>query len=164
MDIVEKKIMTLCLIQQDGQILLGLKKRGFGEGRWNGFGGKIKSDETITEAAIRELKEEANLEVTALEEVGNLIFHNTGGLIVEMHIFRVDKFMGEPVETEEMLPQWFDADKIPFDTMWEDDRHWLPLFLAGKKFEGEFFFGENDHIIDFHVNEVVPKPKISVEG
>ena len=35
------------------RILLGLKKRGFGEGWWNGFGGKINHNETIEEAAKR---------------------------------------------------------------------------------------------------------------
>jgi len=36
-----------------------MKKRGFGEGKWNGFGGKNKAKETIIETALRELHEEA---------------------------------------------------------------------------------------------------------
>mgnify|MGYP001560708223 FL=1 len=35
--------MTLCIIHQHSKILLGMKKRGFGAGRWNGFGGKLLS-------------------------------------------------------------------------------------------------------------------------
>ncbi|CAN0505072.1 unnamed protein product, partial [Ectocarpus sp. 12 AP-2014] len=33
------------------EILLGMKKRGFGEGKWNGFGGKVESGESVEEAA-----------------------------------------------------------------------------------------------------------------
>ena len=33
---------TLCLLKKDDSILLALKKRGFGEGNYNGVGGKIK--------------------------------------------------------------------------------------------------------------------------
>ena len=42
-----RKILTLVLILQDEKILLGMKKRGFGAGRWNGFGGKVREDESI---------------------------------------------------------------------------------------------------------------------
>ena len=34
--------LTLTLITKDNQILLGLKKRGFGMGKYNGFGGKLE--------------------------------------------------------------------------------------------------------------------------
>jgi len=45
-----KKIMTLCIIHQHPKVLLGMKKRGFGVGRWNGFGGKVNEGETIEQA------------------------------------------------------------------------------------------------------------------
>jgi 8-oxo-dGTP diphosphatase/2-hydroxy-dATP diphosphatase len=47
------KIFTLVLVSKKCGILLGLKKRGFGEGKWNGFGGKIESGESVIQAAIR---------------------------------------------------------------------------------------------------------------
>jgi 8-oxo-dGTP diphosphatase/2-hydroxy-dATP diphosphatase len=47
------KIFTLVLVLKKCGILLGLKKRGFGEGKWNGFGGKIESGESVIQAAIR---------------------------------------------------------------------------------------------------------------
>lgn len=43
-------------------VLLGLKKRGFGTGKWNGFGGKVEANENIRQAAVREMKEEAGIE------------------------------------------------------------------------------------------------------
>ncbi len=50
---VDRKIYTLVSVIKDDKILLGLKKRGFGVGWWNGFGGKINNGETIEEAAKR---------------------------------------------------------------------------------------------------------------
>lgn len=50
-----RKVLTLAFIRdlERGELLLGLKKRGFGEGNWNGFGGKVELGETIEEGAIR---------------------------------------------------------------------------------------------------------------
>ena len=45
------------------QILLAMKKRGFGEGKWNGAGGKVETGETIIQAASRELGEETGIEI-----------------------------------------------------------------------------------------------------
>ena len=48
------KILTLLFVQKEGKVLLGMKKRGFGKDRWNGFGGKVHiEEETIEEGAIR---------------------------------------------------------------------------------------------------------------
>ena len=41
------------------RVLLGMKKRGFGVGKWNGFGGKLHANETMVECAARELHEES---------------------------------------------------------------------------------------------------------
>lgn len=35
------KILTLLLIHQQPRILLAMKKKGFGKGKYNGFGGKV---------------------------------------------------------------------------------------------------------------------------
>jgi len=47
------KILTLAFVRRKGEILLGYKKRGFGAGKWNGFGGKVEAGETIEDAAKR---------------------------------------------------------------------------------------------------------------
>jgi 8-oxo-dGTP pyrophosphatase MutT (NUDIX family) len=38
-----------------------MKKRGFGHGKYNGFGGKVEKSETISQAAIREMYEESGI-------------------------------------------------------------------------------------------------------
>ncbi len=151
-----RKVLTLCLVLQDGRVLLGMKKRGFGMGRWNGFGGKVEEGETIAEAAKREMQEECGVVIETMEQVGihEFEFAAKRGEILEVHVFRVDTFSGEPKETEEMRPQWFTIDAIPYDEMWPDDIHWLPVFLAGKKFRAKFLFGEGDSVLENEVREV----------
>lgn len=143
------------MIQQGGKILLGMKKRGFGLGRWNGFGGKIRKGESIEDAARRELQEEAGLAAEEMTEEGLLEFEFRGDpQTLEVHVFSVDRFTGEPQETEEMRPQWFPLEGIPYDTMWPDDKYWLPLFLQGKKFHGIFIFDGLDTILRYQLEEV----------
>lgn len=150
------KVLTLCLVQKNGQLLLGLKKRGFGMGRWNGFGGKVEMGETIIEAAKRELFEESGLRAENMEDFAQIDFEfqDTGDFL-EMHIFRCTEFSGQPEESEEMKPQWFDENNPPLDKMWADDKYWLHLLVAGKKFAGEFLFDneKNNKIINYNVRE-----------
>jgi 8-oxo-dGTP pyrophosphatase MutT (NUDIX family) len=146
--------LTLALVHTDTHILLGLKKRGLGEGRWNGFGGKVRTGEAIEDAARRELREECGIEATELEPRGTLVMEYASRAdILEIHLFRVGSFTGSPTETEEMRPHWFRLVDIPFDRMWPDDRHWLPLFLAGKKFEGTFYFLDDDTLLNVSLYE-----------
>lgn len=133
-----------------------MKKRGFGEGRWNGFGGKVSPGETIEEAAARELHEEAGIKAEAMQKVGIIEFQFAASPedILEVHIFRAEGYSGEPTESEEMRPQWFTTEEIPFMNMWPDDLYWFPYFLKGKKFKGKFLFGEADVILERELNEV----------
>ncbi|MBP9728025.1 MAG: 8-oxo-dGTP diphosphatase [Candidatus Moranbacteria bacterium] len=151
-----KKILTLCFIVKGDKILLAMKKRGFGAGRWNGFGGKVEVSETVEEAATRETREECGVTITEMEKVGihEFEFASERGNILEVHVFWVSGWTGEPTETEEMRPQWFTTDAIPYDEMWPDDIHWIPVFLTGKKFRTKFLFGEGDAVLENYVEEV----------
>ena len=71
---VAPKVLTLLMIVRDGRVLLGLKKRGFGEGFLNGFGGKVEPGETVDEAALRELREEAGISALDATRRGVLTF------------------------------------------------------------------------------------------
>jgi len=151
-----KKILTLCLVHKHPHVLLGMKKRGFGMGKWNGFGGKVQPEETIELAAIREVKEEANIDIDIMEKVGVINFNwENNPETLEVHLFRAENFRGQPVESEEMMPQWYHVDEIPFNDMWPDDAHWMPLLFAGKKFQGKFLFDNKNNIIQHELNEVI---------
>lgn len=136
-----------------------MKKRGFGTGKWNGFGGKIKEGEDAKAAAAREIKEEIGVKIAPddLKEVGTLEFRyqNTSDWDTLCHIFIATEWAGEPAESEEMRPQWYAIHKLPFDAMWVDDPHWVPLVLAGKKIKGRFLFSDDGkEILNFAVSEV----------
>ena len=127
---------------RDNEVLLGMKKRGFGAGRWNGFGGKVKEgEENIEQGMFREMFEESSIKALNMQKVGILDFSfENDPKILEVHIFKVTEFKGEPTESEEMKPQWFSLDQIPFEQMWSDDIYWFPFLLNGKFFKGEFLF------------------------
>jgi 8-oxo-dGTP diphosphatase/2-hydroxy-dATP diphosphatase len=153
---MEKKIMTLVLVRQGNKILLGMKKRGFGQGRWNGFGGKLAEGETIEQAAKRELFEEAGINASDLEKFGVVDFYwnNKTDSYFEVNIFKSQIFNGTPAESEEMKPRWFDVKEIPYNKMWQDDIHWMPLFLENKKFKGKFVFDDKDNILEKELTEI----------
>ena len=85
------KLLTLCLITKEDNILLGMKKRGFGTGIWNGFGGKVQKGESIEEATVRETKEEAGIDVKNIWDTGVLEFEFEGNPeILEVHLFKAE--------------------------------------------------------------------------
>ncbi|MCH7828900.1 8-oxo-dGTP diphosphatase [Patescibacteria group bacterium] len=149
-----KKLFTLCIVCRGDQVLLGMKKRGFGQGKWNGFGGKVEARESIEKAMKRELKEEIGIIPRSFEKKALFEFHfKDNPEYLEVHVFYIPSFEGEPKETEEMRPQWFSKEKLPFESMWPDDKHWLPLFLEGKTLRGRFSFGDDDVLIDYTLKE-----------
>lgn len=95
-------------------MLLGKKKRGFGAGNWNGFGGKLQPGESIENAAKREMQEECGVVIQAMEKRGIMRFtFADGNDDLEVHLFAVTEAQGEPVESDEMLPQWFPIHQLP---------------------------------------------------
>jgi len=128
------------------EILLGMKKRGFGEGKYNGLGGKVISGETVEETTLRELREESGLcsKVEDLQRVAELYFFfpYKPGWNQTVQVYTISAFSGEPPETEEMAFQWFKRDQIPYHQMWDDDKYWLPLVLEGKRIYATFVFKE----------------------
>ena len=65
-----------------------------------------------------------------------------------MHVYFCESWKGEPTESEEMRPAWFSTSQIPFDSMWPDDKFWLPLVLDGQFVTAKFSFGEGDVILE----------------
>ena len=71
------------------------------------------------------------------------------------HVYCADEYSGEIAETEEIRPQWFSYDEIPFDKMWKDDKYWFNYMLTDKLFKGHFLFkSDQETIINYKLNEV----------
>ncbi|RPB24018.1 hypothetical protein L211DRAFT_824489 [Terfezia boudieri ATCC MYA-4762] len=142
---------------EKGTVVLGYKKRGFGVGKYNGYGGKVEHGETIVEGATRELEEESTLTIapTSLLPIGILFLESLAPLttpsstptpilitnnslpILEIHVYLapLPSCAGQPTETEEMRPEIFTylpkphTPQIPYPQMWAETEEWLPGIL-----------------------------------
>jgi len=136
------------MVRRDDKVLLGYKKdpKRFGGGFWNGFGGKVDEGESYLQAAARELEKECLIHGGDIELAGVLEFRHRDepGVVREMPVYEVTNAVGEPDETEEMCPEWFEINKLPLEKMWQSDNYWLDLFFEGKGFYGKFFY-DNKH-------------------
>jgi uncharacterized protein YceH (UPF0502 family)/8-oxo-dGTP pyrophosphatase MutT (NUDIX family) len=142
---------TLLFIVQNGRMLLIHKKTGLGAGKINGPGGRIEPGENPLDAAVREVVEEVGARPAGVTLAGELSFLFTDGLSLHCTVFRASGCSGEPVETPEATPLWVALDAIPYERMWADDRHWVPLLLEGKPFKGYFVF-DGDRMLDHRVD------------
>lgn len=149
---------TLLFLIKDDQILLAMKKRGFGAGKWNGVGGKIEQGESIEDALIRECQEEICVTPLSWKKVAELDFIQdveTEPWHMYVHAYLSFEWEGEPLESEEMRPEWFTFSNIPYADMWDDDQHWLPKVLQGISVQGNFVFDEDDKLVSHEIQEVI---------
>lgn len=151
------QIATLCYVLDDDELLLIKKKRGVGEGFYNGPGGKIEDhDNTPKEAAIREAIEETGVTPIEPEKVGELDFIFGEDPFQRVHVFLTEEYEGEPEKTEEADPVWFQPEEMPYDQMWEDDRYWMPLLFEEVAFRGIFYFdADGDAVQDWRLEDAV---------
>lgn len=149
---------TLCFLireRDQREVLLGLKKVGFGRGKYGGVGGKLE-DETPVCAAARELFEETGIvaEEADLKAGGCLTFRfpHRPEWSQKVHVFTATSWVGTAQEGREIVPVWFGVEEIPFEQMWDDCRYWLPRVLAGEWVEATFVFAvDNDTVEAFDV-------------
>ncbi|KAJ2793443.1 Nudix (Nucleoside diphosphate linked moiety X)-type motif 1 [Coemansia guatemalensis] len=128
------------------RVLLGLKKRGMGKGLWNGFGGKLEPGETLDDCAHRELQEECGLEAKDLCYVGVLFMICSHHDDLTIFVYTARDLVGSVVESDEMAPQWFTTDKLPYDGCHREARLWWPTMLNGSLFVARFVFTQDDCI------------------
>jgi len=142
---------------EENTILLAMKKRGFGVGKYNGVGGKVIPGESIEEAAVREAHEEVGVVVDEkdLVKAAELVFRfkDKKEWDINCHVFFTRVWQGEPVESGEMFPEWFDRKDIPFERMWVDDKYWLPMVLRGDYVQAEFDFNtDGSELLRYAIN------------
>ncbi len=151
------KTTTLLLLRQGDEVLLAMKKRGFGAGRWNGVGGKLEPGETIEQALVRECQEEISVTPTKYHKVAEhdfQEFHDGQPAHMFVYVYLCTEWAGEPAESEEMSPRWFKLSDIPYDKMWSDDPYWLPDVLAGKLLRTTFTLSADNTVQDYTISQV----------
>jgi 8-oxo-dGTP diphosphatase len=141
----------LCLIRRRAdrgpEVLLGLKKSGFGVGKWVGLGGHIEAGEKPDAAAVREVAEESGLIVAAdaLQHMASIEFRFPARPSWDQtaDVFVTSVYQGEASESDEVAPRWFAEDELPLSLMWDDAKYWLPRVLAGEHVDVRIAFADD---------------------
>jgi len=170
---------TVTFLLRENEVLLGLKKRGFGAGYYLGIGGKVEEvkDRTAPEhdflavvknGAIREIEEEIGVKLSPehLQPGGVLRFYfphvRDESWNQAVHVFTTRTWQGEPFPKEdesgavEIAPQWFKTAEVPLGQMWDDAQYWLPSILEGKSVEAEFVFNADLKVADYTIRCSLP--------
>jgi len=148
---------TLLFLIRNNQILLSLKKRGFGEGKLNGIGGKVEKGESIDAAVVRECKEEIGVTPTYFSKVADLEFIEWlkgNKERVRTEVFLCEDWEGEPAASEEIEPRWVSCDDLPIGEMWPDHKFWLQQILAGERVKASFEYDKDDNLLKHNVTLV----------
>ncbi|MFB9068958.1 NUDIX hydrolase [Pseudofulvimonas gallinarii] len=99
-------------------------------GKYNGLGGKLDAGEDIMAGMVREIREEAGIECTAMNLRGTLNWPGFGknGEDWMGFIFLITAFEGTAhAGNHEGTLEWVPRDRLMTLPMWEGDRHFLPL-------------------------------------
>lgn len=157
----------LCLITRPSpgeagrELLLGYKKTGFGAGRWVGLGGHIEDGEKPVDAAVREVAEESSLVVLpdSLNHAASLsfVFPARPSWDQTAEVFITSQYTGEPAESDEVIPKWFEVSSLPFDGMWDDARYWLPVVLRGERVAVTITFADDCATVQ-NITPDLPQP------
>lgn len=154
---------TLALILRGNRLLLGEKvsensKVTVGHGLLNGPGGKLtradvgetavwhgKYAETPETCVCRETLDECGLVLSpeSLQKQAVISFYwpapkESWNQLV--HVYMCSTFSGEPHDTDEMVGWgWHDVERLPWERMFQADKHWLPHILIDHRTIDAFF-------------------------
>lgn len=101
-----------CYLVQDNKVVVtqykkGNKKQGF----YDIPGGKMEENETLEQAAIREMKEETGILVRNLKQKGKMTIEYPDR-IFSFIVFLAKEYEGEPQEFVENTAEWMEIDSL----------------------------------------------------
>jgi len=106
-------IVAAVLIAQDGRILASTRPNGRSmAGRWEFPGGKLEPGEGRWQGLVRELQEELDLTPTAGRPLIRLRHDYPDGPAVDLDVWRVDDWQGQPRAREGQAFDWFAPDAL----------------------------------------------------
>ena len=140
------ELTVLCLIQKENKILLQNRVKT----DWRGYafpGGHIEVGESIVDAVVREVREETGLTIIDPKLCGIKQFplkdgkYENGRYLV--FLFRVDKFSGEVVSSEEGEMRWIDKRDLHKFNLVQDFDDMLKVMAEDRYNEFQYIV-END--------------------
>lgn len=125
--------VAAAVIERDGQILIGQRKRGDSHAlKWEFPGGKIEAGEHAIEALIRELREELGIEAVIGPEIARYTHQYPRGALIKLIFYRVTEFTGDPASLcfEQIL--WDAPGKLPEYDFVEGDLDFVRRLATGQ--------------------------------
>ncbi len=113
-------------VRKDGKFILQRRKGAHGEGMWSLLGGHLEYGETPEQTAVREAKEEANIEIKNTKVIGLTNDFMPDEQKHYITIFVEAEYAGGELrknDAESSEAGWFDMESLP-----------SPLFISLKNF------------------------------
>ena len=103
-------------VRKEGKILLGRRSKKSGNNTWGPPGGHLEMNETLTECAARETREEAGIEITKIQFLSYIEdIHPEQGTHYITFLFVADCVSGDPTPDsgEFYNLKWCDWNNLP---------------------------------------------------
>ncbi len=127
-------LVAVCLVHDDGRVLLIQRTKGNFSGLWSLPGGKIEHGEHPHEAAVRELREETGISARFEELAATVSEHiyERGRLVAHFLLFlcRVSAPGAQPRTFQEGEARWFPLAEVAELPLVPSDREFIEEFLV----------------------------------
>ena len=165
----EKRLKyTICFCIQENRILMLYRSFPPNQYKWNGLGGKLEEGETPEESVIREMKEEAEIDLTTalVRFAGVVLWNNTKdehdkelkGMYAYIAYFKSENVLFPKKETREGTLEWKDIDwvlKKNNKDVVENISYFLPLMLTQKEKQTYQCFYVKDSLKEFTIHPFI---------
>lgn len=150
-------IYTLGFIRYKDEILMINRMKQPWKGCWNGVGGKLEPNESLSESMKREIKEETGIRVQPKDIIykGKMTWSPNDGSYLHIFLIDVKEKIKTPIQTEEGILDWRKIDWIiDKDNLGVASNipYFLPKVLESKLYQYHCLFEKNTLI------DVIIKP------
>ena len=149
------KNTTLCYIENDGKYLMlhrSSKKNDGSQGKWMGIGGHFEEGESPYDCVIREVKEEAGLDLIAPSYRAIVTFASDEYESEQMHLFTCKEFTGEIGACDEGELSWIDKKDVLSLNMWNGDLVFLKLLETEDSFFSLKLTYKGEELKEYYIN------------